>query len=128
MEGPHVMHWLKSHKKTAAALGLGGLLVTGLGLGLADSAQAAGNHDIMVRSGPTTGNIGSVLIGTRTQLSTCTRVQNGIYNSTGFQVAEGTQLGVLAYDDANCQHASRYWRITVPNNIPTSNWRYTLGG
>lgn len=128
----YVMRWVKSRRKAAAVLGLGGLVVTGLGL--ADSAQAAGSHNIMVR---TAGgwNVGSVTIsldresGLPYRESRCTRVQNDIYNSTDFEVPEGIRVTVQTYLDADCRHPD--WRlldIDVPRDISTSNWWYTVQG
>ena len=120
------MHWLNSRGKAAAVLGLGGLLITSLGLGLADSAQAAGSHNIMVRksNGWDTGSV-TVAVPGGAQ-SRCTRVQNDIYNSTNFQVPEGTHLIVRTYDDANCQQAGPYFVVSVPNGLTTSNWWFTI--
>jgi hypothetical protein len=120
------MRWLKSRKKTAAAvLGLGGLLVTGLGL--ADSAQAASSHTLMVRKDGTMTNIRSVMFGRATgDRSACFRVQTDLYTNTGFQVYEGERLGVIPYADENCQQEAWDFGVDVPDNIPTSNWWYTM--
>jgi hypothetical protein len=118
------MRWLKSRKKaTAAVLGLGGLLVTGLGL--ADSAHAAVSHNIMVRKDSTM-NLGSVWFNTLDGRSVCTRIQNDLYTDTGFQAYEGERLGVIPYLDGNCQNEAWNYVVDVPSNIPTGNWWYTL--
>lgn len=118
------MRWLKSRKKASAVLGLGGLLVTGLGL--AESAQAAGSYNIMVRKDSTL-NIGSVVFvdPNTTNRSGCTSVQNDIYNSTGFQVAESSHLVMITYGDTHCQNEGYSWGIDAPSQIATDNWWYT---